>query len=157
MIIFKSGKISKNEEKLVLNILNESQDLYGDNYITRANLRLFLKENPGLLFQGLQKGDKLFYEEDEGLIFVDGYSDKSPRKYIKIITKTEDSANRLLKTLQWHIKEDLFCKIKKNNPIKRVLERNGFRFCGDRGKELLVCRKFFSSRPVTPKEEINAE
>lgn len=153
MIIFKSGQASKKEKKIIENILSECVDLFGDCYITRQNLRLFLKENVNLLFEGLSKGDKLLYEENEGFIFIDGYSDKAPRKYLKILTKNDEATNRLMKLLQWNIKEDLFVKIKKNNPIKRVLERNGFRFVGDRGKELLLCRKYIPSRPITPKEE----
>ena len=153
MIIFKHGQLNKKEKKIIESITGECSDLFGDAYITKNNLRLFLRENVGLLFEGLSKGDKIAYEEDRGFVFICGYSDNAPRKYIKILTKDEDSTNRLVKTLQWHVKEDLFCKIKKNNPIKRVLERNGFRWAGDRGKECLLCRKYIPSRQIAQKEK----
>lgn len=155
MIIFKNGQLSKKEKKLVEAILDECSDTYGDAYITRNNLRLFIKENINLIYEGLKKGDKIAYEENEGLIFLDGWSDNASRKYIKVLTKNDDSANRLLKTLHWHVKEDLYIKLKKNNPLKRVLERNGFRFSGDRGKEILLCRKYIPMRPRKQKEEVH--
>jgi len=158
MIIYKQGLLSKSEQQIIENLLNECNDPFGDSYITRQNLRLFLRENSALLFEGLRKGDKLVYEENEGFIFVDGYSDKSPRKYLKILTKSEEATLRLLKALHWYVKEDIFCKIKKNNPIKDILERQGFRFAGDRGREILLCRQYIPTRPIVDKDrEINAE
>jgi len=157
MIIFKQGQPSKKDRKIIENILNECNDPYGDSYVTKNNLRLFLRENSNLLFEGLSKGDKLVYEENEGFIFIDGYSDKVPRKYLKILTKDEKITNKLLKSLQWYIQDDLYVKVKKNNPVKRILERNGFRFAGDRGKEILLSRKYIPSKPIRPKEEENNE
>ena len=153
MVNFKNGRLSKKEERIISNILAECSDIYGDCYITRSNLRLFLRENQDVLFDIIKKGDKVTYEENEGLIIVVGYSDKFPRKYIKILTKDESATNRLLKTLHWNIKEDLYCKIKKTNPVKRTLERNGFRWKGDRGKECLLCRTYIPSRPIRQKVE----
>lgn len=153
MIIFKSGQISKKEKSIIDNILVEYTDIYKDAYITKNNLRLFLKENSGLMYEGLGKGDKIAFDENLGLIFICGYSDKFPRKYLKILAKNEDSANQLLKILSWNIKEDLYAKIKKTNPIMRVLERNGFRFIKDRGAEALLFRKFIPTRPIRQKKE----
>ena len=155
MIIHKSGQLSKNEKEIIQNILQDFTDAFGDTYITRNNLRLYIKENIDVVFEGLSKGDKLSYEENRGFILIDGYSDKAPRKYIKIVTLNDNATNRLLKTLHWHVREDLYVKISKNNPVKRVLERNGFRFAGDRGKQILLCRKYIPSKPKKQKEEVN--
>ena len=156
MVIFKQGKLSKKEKSVINSILVECKDPYGDAYITKSNLRLFIRENINLVYEGLAKGDKIYYEENEGIIFICGFSDKAPRKYLKILSKDDEATNKLVKSLQWNIKEDLYIKLKKNNPTKLVLERNGFRFAGDRGKECLLCRNYIPSRPLTPKEE-NAE
>jgi len=155
MIIHKSGMLSKSEKKIIQNILNDFIDAFGDTYITRNNLRLYIKENIDVVFEGLSKGDKISYEDNSGFILIDGYSDKASRKYIKIVTLSDNATNRLLKTLNWHVKDDLYVKISKNNPVKRVLERNGFRFAGDRGKQILLCRRHITSKPIKPKEQIN--
>jgi len=140
MIKYKSGKLSKKDTTIIRSILTDVTDIYGDGYITRNNLRLFLKENTNLLFEGIEKGDKIIYEENKGLIFITGWSDKANRKYIKILAKNDESADKLLKIVGWHIKEDLWAKVKKNNPIRRVLQLNNFKFAGDRGKEILLFR-----------------
>ena len=156
MIVFKTGKVSKQEKEIINNILMEYTDVYKDVYITKNNLRLFLKENKNLLYEGLTKGDKIAYDENLGLIFICGYSDKFPRKYLKILAKDEDSANQLLKILSWNIKTDLYAKIKKTNPLMRVLERNGFRYIKDRGAEALLFRQYIS-RPTQKIRKDNAE
>ena len=41
----------------------------------------------------------------------------------------------------WELKNtELYIKIKTNNPIKEVLEKNRFLFKGARGKEILLIR-----------------
>ena len=143
MIIFKTGRLSEREERIIDEILEECDDIYRDFYITRNNLRLFIQENKDLLYLGLRKGDKLIYEENRGFIFITGWSDnKSPRKYVKILAINDHSADRLLKALAWNIKTDLYIKIKKNNPLVAILKRNNYRFIGDRGLEVLLCRKY---------------
>ena len=153
MIIFKSGQINKKEKVIVDNILMEYTDIWKDCYITKNNLRLFLAENKDLLYEGLSKGDKIAYDENLGLIFICGYSDRFPRKYLKILAKDEDSANKLLKVLSWNIKTDLYAKIKKANPIRKTLERNGFRYFADRGSEILLVRKQYNSQPIKISKE----
>ncbi len=155
MTIFKHGQLSKKEKKIINSILDDCRDDYRDAYITKNNLRLFIKENIELVYDGLKKGDKISYEDNAGFIYLFGWSDKASRKYLKILTIDDETTNRLLKTLHWNVREDLWVKIKKNNPVKRILERNGFRFAGDRGKELLLYRKYIPSRPLKQKVEDN--
>lgn len=139
MIAFKSG-LSKKEKQEIVSLLYELKDVYGDFYITRNNLRLFIKENPDTLFDCLKKGDFIAFTE-KGVGIVTGFSDKSNRKYLKILAQDDATVSDLIKVISWNTKCDLHFKIKKNNPLKKVLERNGFRFCGDRGKEILLCKK----------------
>jgi len=159
MIQYKRGQASKKELSIINDILENFIDTYSDFYITRKNLRLFIKENKDLLFDCIKKGDKIIYAEEKGIIFITGYSDKADRKYIKILAKDEESADYLIKVMGWHTeKEKLFAKVKKNNPIRRVLQRNNFTFCGDRGKEILLVRdtNFFDIK-VEEKEKIKGE
>lgn len=154
MIYFKSGKLSKKEETVIFTYLEELPDSFRDFYITKNNLRLFLKSNPELLSESLENGDKLVYGDEEGLILITGWSDKKyPRKYVKILAVDEHCADKLLKVLSWHIQTDLYIKIKKLNPLLPVLKRNNYRFVGNRGVEELLCRKYI---PKENKETTHA-
>jgi len=136
------GFPNKKERYNIDVLIDELVDFYGDFYITRNNLRLFIKENIELLYECLKKGDKIAYSDKDGIVFVTGFSDKSKRKYVKLLSTDVESADRLLKVVGWHINCDLWAKVKKNNPIKKALIKNNFRFFGDRGKEIIFCRKY---------------
>ncbi len=150
MIQVRKGKLKK-DERYELNVfLCELSDTYSDFYITRNNLRLYIKENMDLLYDCLEKGDQISFSEDKGIAFITGFSDKAKRKYLKVLAKDDQSADHLLKILLWQVNYDLFAKIKKNNPIRQVLQRNNFKFIGDRGKEVLLLRKYI---PINSKAE----
>jgi hypothetical protein len=155
MLIVKQG-FSKTEKRVVENILFNSIDLYGDFYLTRDNIRLFLRDNPDILFECLKKGDRYAYDDSSefGMAFITGWSDRSPRKYVKLLTKDEKLASNLLKIINWNIKGDLYAKLKKNNPMTKVFLRNSYSFAGDRGTEILLMHKYIA-RPerIMKKEE----
>ena len=139
MIKVKSS-LSKKDKKQVSSILNELVDIYSDFYITRNNIRLYIKENIDILYKLLNNGDKIIFD-GEGVVVIVGWSDKSPRKYLKLLTKNEQIADRLIKNINWNVSEELFCKIKKTNPLKNILLRNRWKFVGNRGKEVLLKRE----------------
>lgn len=139
MIQIKS-KLSKKDEKIVNSILGDIYDVYGDFYITKSNTRIYLKENIEILYKCLHKGDKIIFD-DEGIAIVVGWSDKSPRKYLKLLSKNDQTTDKLIKNINWNISEELFCKIKKTNPLKNILLRNNWKFFADRGKEILLKRE----------------
>ncbi len=156
MVKYKSGKLSKKEQAIINDILIEKSDIYKDFYITRSNLRLFIIDNPHLLYDCLAKGDGIVYSPDEGMIFVTGFSDNGKRIYIKPLVENAEAGDRLLKVLLWNVKNiDLYAKIKKNNPIKSVLLRNSFSFLGDRGKEILLKRQYIQTKFKNNKEVDN--
>lgn len=142
-MIYVRGQVPKKEIIKIQCLVEEIFDSYREFYITKDRLRLFIKENLHLLFDNLEHGDKIIYDENLGIIFVTGWSDKSfPRKYIKILAKDNNSADKLIKVLLWNFSNlDLYCKIKKGNPVKDILMKNGFRFKGDRGQEILLCKR----------------
>jgi len=141
MIIFKPNGLTKKEETELFSLLQEVKDPYSDAYITKDNIRLFIKENPDILFSCLKQGDKISFDAN-GMAVVIGYSDKAQRKYLKILTKDIETVSSLVKSLYWNIKEDLFCKVKNNNPLKDKLLKSGFRFIGGRGKEVLLVHNY---------------
>jgi len=138
MITFKTG-VSTKEKKEITSTIADLTDIYGDFYITRNNLRLSIKENLTILFDCLKKGDKIAFDEN-GVGIVVGYSDNAPRKYLKILAKDDKTVEALIKVISWDIKDDLWIKIKKNNPIRKILEKNHFCFKGGRGKEILLIK-----------------
>jgi len=143
MLVCKEG-LSKKEKRFVLNALENNVDLYSDFYVTKDNIRIGIRENSDILFKYLGRGDMILYEEDNeaGFGLVTGWSDKASRKYVKILTKDLELADKLLKINNWNANIDLYAKLKKNNPLGKVFLKNGFSFKGDRGNEILLMRKY---------------
>jgi hypothetical protein len=75
------------------------------------------------------------------MALINGFCYKAPRKYVKLIAKDEKTADQILKSIGWKFKIELWVKIKKNNPLVKVFQRNKYEFAGDRGKEILLVRK----------------
>jgi hypothetical protein len=147
MITYKSNGLSKKEAQIIYSLLQDVKDIYSDGYITRENIRLFIKDNIDVFLNCLKQGDKVAFTET-GLVTVIGFSDKAPRKYMKVLVKDLDEVPDLVKSLFWHIKEDIFCKVKNNNPLKDKLLKSGFLFVGGRGREVLLVHRYVA-RPST--------
>jgi len=128
------------ENEKIKSIIENITDLYGDFYITKQRIRYAINENVDLLFKCIEKGDKLFVVEN-GVAVVVGYSDSAPRKYVKILTTNNGVAETLLKRINKEIPEELYAKIKNENPCKKVFEKCGYIFAGGRGREVLLVRK----------------
>lgn len=158
MLICKTG-VSQKEKRIIENIFYNTIDLYSDAYITRNNVRISIRENADIFIQCLNKGDKWIYDinREDGLAMITGTSDKSPRIYVKILTKDLDLANNFLKIIAWNTKSDLYAKIKKNNPLAKVFQRNGYKFMGDRGSEILLCRKYIARPEKSNMRKIKGE
>jgi hypothetical protein len=150
------------KEKAELTIsIDELSDVYGEFYITKNKLRLFLKENIDSLWKTLKKGDKIIFGE-QAIGVITGYADKEieiidnitnlkkmipSRKYLTILTKDLINLDRLLRYVSGEFKTiNLFTKIKVGNPVLKTFYANGFKFVGGRGKELLLV-KSIDSKP----------
>lgn len=141
MVIYKHNcKLNKEEKSQILGLLSEVKDPYGDFYLTKNNLRLFIAENSDLLYNNIEEGDYIAFDEN-GMAIINGFCDNSNRKYLKVLCKNPENLNNYIKVISWDLNCDLFIKIKKNNPLKEVLIKNGFEFFGGRGKEILLKRK----------------
>jgi hypothetical protein len=136
---FKSRLIKKEKVKIA-KLIDNLKDYYGDFYITKNNLRLFIKENLSLLFDNLKKGDKIIYNEN-GIIIITGFSDNHSRKYIKFLSKDYNNIKELLLVLSEKFDYDLWAKLKKNNPLVKILQHVGFEWFANRGKECLLVKK----------------
>ncbi len=155
--MIQSKQYLSKRDKLEIGILiNELPDIYGEFYITKNKLRLFLKENMDSLWKTLRGGDKIIYGEN-AIGVVTGYCDKNieiidnitnlkkiipSRKYLTILTKDDKNLYRLLQFIVGEFKNiDVYTKVKKDNPILKCFYNNGFIFLHGRGKELLLCKK----------------
>ena len=152
MLKYHTGQPSKEEKRQIISLLAEIVDLYGDFYITKNNLRLMLRENSNLLFECISKNDKIIYGE-EGIALIHGWSDNANRKYIKILAKDAKNADKLIEMLNGNLNETLYAKLKKDNPILSALQGKGFKFVGDRGKEILLCRKARPKASTVPNKD----
>lgn len=145
------SKLTETEKEKVKTILANLIDFYAEFYLTQARTRLFIKENLEILFEELDKGDKIVYT-DSGVLVVNGFSDDWDRKYVKILCDDLKTGDKLLKSLE-ELKTDLFIKIKRTNPLKEVLEKNEFKIFKNRGKEFLMIRKINTSKEKNPKKD----
>lgn len=153
------NKLSRKEVEEISILLQFLPDPYGEFFITRNNLRLYLKSNPSLLFKILAKGDYIAYDtEGKGIALITGWSDESKRKYVKVLVSDNRVVDKLLKAISWKIKIDLFCKLKKKNPLLKYFYNNNYVFFAGRGLEILLKRKpnkyFGIKRQEKDKEEI---
>ncbi len=144
MIVSNTGLTNK-EKSEVEKTLSKLIDLYRDFYLTKNNIRFFIKENIETLFDCLKAGDKIAFDAN-GVIVITGFSDKANRKYVKILAEDNAVAKRLLKIISDNLEIDLYTKIKRNNPIQEMLLENGFKVVAGRGKEFLLVRKVKSIR-----------
>ena len=148
MIILKQG-CNQKEKRTIENILSETVDLFGDFYCTKDNMRISIRDNSDLLFNYLKKGSQVIYDvnKENGMALI--LKEKGFRTYIKILTKDYFLACDFLKVINWHIKEDVYVKLHKNNLLIKAFQKNGYSFIGNRGMETLLMRKYIS-RPERP-------
>lgn len=138
MVTLKSV-LNKEDKQKIKELLNDLIDVHGDFYVTKENIRLFIRENKHLLFLGLSKGDKVAFSGN-AIGYIYGFADKSKRKYIKFLYEKPKDITGLLTVIGWNLNIPLWAKIKDDNPIKKVLLKNGFKIKGGRGKEVLLYR-----------------
>jgi len=138
----------------VIEFLSRVPDKYQDCYVTVDKQRLFLKKNWSLIEKIIKKQSiyGLFNSELKAILII--LKDKGFRPYIKILAEDNKHARYILKFLLWNFtNEELFCKLKKQNPLVEICKRHGFLSIGDRGSELLLCKKAIKSlREIKPKD-----
>lgn len=124
------------------------KDEFEDNYITVERGRKFFSEKTiaNKIFNNIMKrGDKCFiYEENEnikGIMLIIGFSDKFPRKYVKCIADNYNYSFRLFDFLLMNYDNlNLFIKIKRFNPLCKLMKIFKFNKIGLRGRETLFVK-----------------
>lgn len=128
----------------------QKKDNYNDFYITKNNNRLFLdKPNHAniCINEALKKGNKIFIAEENneiiGVLLILGYTDKMPKKYIHFLTDNDKVTKNLLKFLFWTLDIDVYIKVKIDNPLKYILQKNYFeKVTTTENEDLYIHKKF---------------
>jgi hypothetical protein len=138
--------LTKRDETNFMDYCINYKDIYMDNYITINRQRKFLNQYNIIkkVFNNImKKADKSFILEENNQIkacaIIIGYSDKFPRKYLKIMANNYKEAYDLLKVINWNTEnEELYIKCKRKNPIVNPLLKSNFIVKKLRGKEILL-------------------
>lgn len=127
-------------------LITTVNDRYNDFYFTKDKNRIFIKDIK--VIERIIKNQEvygLFEKGLQGMMVV--YREKGFRPYIKIFSRDYKTIISFAKFLNWNYYHlDLYAKIKKDNPVNKILQRNGFVFQGDRGAEILLYRQ---KKPIT--------
>lgn len=134
-------KLGKSNNIDVYEFIKRVNDRYQDFYITIDKQRRFL--NDWDLIDKILKTQELYGSFDKqlnGILMI--YREKGFRNYVKILAENREVENRLIKFFFWNCAgQDLFLKLKKQNPLSKFMQHFGFVFSGDRGLEVLLFRK----------------
>ena len=133
----------------VLGFTAVEKDEFSEWYITIGNKRVFLSDPKtlSLYLRRTKKGEIILgNREENGFIFTWGVSDKSFRRYIKIMSSNFAVAAQMLQAfLDKYGSTNWYAKIKKDNPLKELYLFYGFVFKGGRGKEILLAREVINN------------
>ena len=140
-------KLNKKNIWDLVEFLQEFKDYYQDFFITRNKDRIFLNRNTDLIKKLLIKQEIYgnFDNKLNGIVMV--YKEKGFRAYLKFIGEIK-AINRLLKVLQNNLNGIFYIKLKKDNPIIKSVYRNGFKFSGGRGREILLSKNYFRPKEI---------
>jgi hypothetical protein len=134
-------RLTKRNMMDVYEFVQRVKDRFQDFYITHDNQRLFLTDFKAI--KKLLEKQEVYSVYDKGvkgLMII--YKEKGFRPYIKLLTETRRAESSLIKYLMMNFSEqDLYIKVKKENPLAKYIKYFGFIQTGDRGLEILLFRK----------------
>lgn len=134
-------RLNKKNRMDVYEFVQRVKDRFQDFYITRDNQRIFLTDeySVGKLLEK-QEVYSIYDKGIKGLMII--YKEKGYRPYIKLLTESRNAESALIKYLMMNFSEqDLYIKVKKENPLAKYIKYFGFIQTGDRGAEVLLYRK----------------
>jgi len=138
----------------LVEFFNKVYDKYEDMYITINKERKFLKKNWFLIEKILKTQEVygIFNNGLKGLLII--LHEKGYRPYIKLLAESNKNYYDLMIYLRFNfMNQELFAKLKINNPLVEILERKGFINIGMRGREVLLHKKAIREfYKITPKD-----
>lgn len=121
----------------VYEFVMDNNDVYQDFYVTINKERKFIKDWD-IIHKLIHKQEFYGYFDSgmKGCMII--LREKGFRTYLKLFAIDRKFATGLIKFLNWNYKEEIFVKIKKDNWLCNILQKNRFRIIGFRGKEILL-------------------
>ena len=126
-------KINYTKSIDVYEAVSRIKDYYKDFFFTQDTHRIYL-DDLKVIDKILDTQEVYVLEEKqiEGILII--YRSKGFRPYVKILASNYDTQRDMLKYLIWNFSEvDLFFKLKKENPLVKLVQKYGFVFIGNRG------------------------
>lgn len=121
-----------------------------DFYYTKDNIRIFIDSEKKLKTL-LKESRNIYLIKEKGdvcgaILIWKSFStlSKTERFFVKINSLDIKVGDKLLTVLLWNFSKELYVKLKKGSSLLDVFKNKGFRFIGDRGKEILL----FRSKPL---------
>jgi hypothetical protein len=134
-------RLNKFNELDLYCFLADCVDRFEEFYVTKDKQRIFIK-NKLELIKELLKTQEIYGLWENGLegIFLI-FREKGFRPYVKFLTKNNKVTNDLVKYFLWNFAEqEIYCKLKKRNPLLFTLKNKVFLQIGDRGFECLLVK-----------------
>ena len=121
--------------------ISRVKDSFEDFYITQNKQRVFLRDSK--LIKKILKYQEVYAIDDgeiHALLLI--YREKGYRPYVKILSEKINYIYDLLKYLNWNFgNQELFIKVKRDNPIVHIAQKKWWNFLGARGQEILLIHK----------------
>jgi hypothetical protein len=148
-------RLKQKNELDLQDFFQTTEDRFQSCFITEDKERKFFRNNISLIKKVLkyQEVYGLFDNGLQGVLLI--YRSKGFRPYLKVLTKNDKYIISLLKYFKWNFMDkQVFCKLKKNNPLCDKLSKCGFLKLGDRGSEFLFEKKAIKNlNVIKPKDD----
>ena len=145
----------KKNAKNLVSLLDFVQNNFDqDFYLTQQNERIYPTEIYQL--KELFKNSSLFYyleKNGDYVAFVlvwKSFGGDKKRYYVKLLAKNIEAASDVMRVLLWNIDNELHVKLNKKHSFLSVFRRNGFKFVGGRGRQVLLRR----DKPIKQKKKL---
>jgi hypothetical protein len=130
-------------------------------YITQDNKRKSVKTLKDLKHLYRESSFAIRKEENgstKALLFVwKSNAFNVNRNYIKIEYDQVKDVDDVLMVLNWNFNKEVYVKLDRKSPLIDSFRKKGFKFCHDRGNEVLLCRSRNDKRFTAPFKEEDDE
>ena len=138
----------KNKKEIEFDLVLEfiKANLDEDFYLTSDNQRVYINTKKALK-QLLRETAVAYVAEDQSDTDYKGFAvlwkskgGNVTRYYVKIVAKEEQTVKDFLTIFSWNHEVELYVKVHKNSKFLDTYKRQGFKFKGGRGKQVLLQR-----------------
>ena len=135
-------RLNKNNVIDLIEFFNRVPDNYEKMYVTINNERKFFKGNWKLI-KKILKEQEIYGVYEKGLqSIIIIYREKKFRTYLKILSESRHSESSAIRYTMFNFSEnDIYLKLKKEDPLVNYIKYFGFTQVGPRGQEVLLFRK----------------